>query len=172
MKHCKNCSLQYWCKIVLWMGTRPPETIYSFIQKHPDVDCFHYKRKVWKFWVKDNKKTHKEYTMLLGRYQCLPPHLGHQSLVRQLLKEGKNVLIALRKEDGTAKNPYTIKQRKKQFEKIFKKEIKKGTVKIIGIKDVVEVAYGRIPGWGIREIKLTPEIEAISGTKLRKEQNE
>ncbi len=115
---------------------------------------------------------HKQYTMLLGRYQCLPPHLGHQSLVLQLLKEGKNVLIVLRKSDGTDKNPYTIEQRKQAFEKIFKKELKETRVKIIGFEDVIEIAYGRTPGWGIREIKLAPEIEAISGTKLRKEKNE
>jgi len=113
-------------------------------------------------------KRHKQYSLVLGRFQCIPPHKGHQELIRTLLREGKNVLIALRKEDGTEKNPYTIEERKKAFEQIFKKEIEEGRVKIIGIEDVVEVVFGRAPGWKIREIRLSPELEKISATEIRK----
>ena len=91
-------------------------------------------------------KEHKEYTLLLGRYQCLPPHDGHCGLVRALLEEGKNVVIGLREEDGTDKNPYTQAQRTVEFEKIFKKEIEEGRVIIVNFPDIVEVAYGRTPG--------------------------
>lgn len=115
---------------------------------------------------------HKEYSMLLGRYQCLPPHEGHQGLVDSLLQEGKNVLIALRQSDGTEKNPYGFEERKKAFEQQFKKEIAEKRVKIIEIEDIVEIAYGRAPGWQIKQIQLGQEIEDISATAIRKKINE
>ena len=113
------------------------------------------------------KKRHKQWSLVLGRFQCLPPHEGHQQLIRTLLKEGKNVLIALRKEDKTNKNPYSVGQRKRAFKKIFKKEIKERKIKIIGIDNITEVVYGRKPGWRIREIKLSKKLEKISATKIR-----
>jgi FAD synthase len=113
------------------------------------------------------KSKHKQWSLLLGRFQCLPPHRGHQELVKTLLKENKNVLIALRKEDGSDKNPYSIRQRKKAFKKIFENEIKQGKIKIIGIEDVIEVVCGRKPGWKIRKINLSKNLEKISATKIR-----
>lgn len=113
-------------------------------------------------------KEHKVWTMLLGRFQC-KPHSGHIALVRHLLDQGKNVYIALRKEDKTKKNPFTIEQRKQWFTEIFKKEISAGRIKIKGIDDIIEVAYGRTPGWNIYEIRLGEDLEKISGTETRKQ---
>lgn len=114
---------------------------------------------------------HKQYSMLLGRYQSLPPHKGHCSLVYELLKQDKNVLIVLRKEDGGEKNPFSLKERKREFSAIFKKEIKEGKVKVVELEDVVEVCYGRTPGWKISEIRLDKETESISATKIRGKNN-
>lgn len=36
------------------------------------------------------------------------------------------------------------------------------------IPDVIEICYGRKPGWGIREIRLSEELEEISATSIRK----
>ena len=44
-------------------------------------------------------------------------------------------------------------------------------VKIIIIPDVDEVCYGRKVGWGIRQIRLSKEIENISATKIRNNGN-
>lgn len=117
------------------------------------------------------KSNHKEYSLVIGRFQCLPPHDGHVELIKTLLKEGKNVCIALREADLSEKNPYTSIDRRIAFENIFKQDILKGRVKIIDLPDVVEVVYGRTPGWKIREVRLSKELESISGTKMRK-QNE
>lgn len=122
-----------------------------------------YLRRGWNLKMK-----HKEWTMLLGRYQCLPPHKGHCELVRELLKQGKNVCIALRKEDKTEKNPFTQLERKMEFEKIFKKEIKEERICIIYVPDIIEIAYGRKPGWKITEIKLDKQTESISATEIRR----
>jgi len=115
---------------------------------------------------------HKEWTMLLGRFQCIPPHAGHQALVESLLDEGKNVLIGLRKEDGTDKNPYTLSQRTIAFWLMYEKEIEEGRVSIVPLPDIVEIAYGRTPGWKIKEIKLENNLEKISGTEMRKKNEE
>jgi len=113
-------------------------------------------------------KKHREWSMVLGRFQCLPPHEGHLGIIRQLLKEGKNVLIMLRKEDGTDKNPYTQQERFDAFCKIFPEETKTGRIIISAVPDINEVVFGRQPGWKIREIKLSEEIQKISATEIRK----
>ena len=115
------------------------------------------------------KQKHKKYSLVIGRFQCLPPHAGHLTLINKVLEEGGNVLIGLRKQDGTDKNPYTQKQRKRAFKNIYKKEIAEGRVIVMNIPDIEEVVYGRQVGWGIREIKLDAKTEAISATKIRKE---
>ena len=116
-------------------------------------------------------KEHKIYTLTIGRFQCEVPHEGHIKLIRSILNEGKNVCIALRKEDGTKNNPYTQKQRKEAFKKIFWKEILEEKVIIEPICDIDEIAYGRSVGYKFREIRLDKETEKISATKIRK-QNE
>ena len=108
-----------------------------------------------------------KYSLVIGRFQCLPPHQGHLRLIRKVLDEGKNVLIALRKEDGSKDNPYTQLEREIAFKKFFKKEIKEGRIKIIWIDDIEEVVYGRKVGWDVREIKLDKDTEKISATKIR-----
>ena len=118
------------------------------------------------------KKEHKIYEMAIGRYSIIPPHKGHQELINTLLREGKNVCIAIRDTEKSEKDPYTYEERHRAFRKIYGKEVAEGTVKIIKIPNLSNIVYGRSPGWGIREVRLSKEIEAISGTELRKKQNE
>ena len=113
--------------------------------------------------------SHKIYSLVIGRFQVIPPHGGHLTLIRTLLAEGKNVCIALRKSDGTESNPYRYERRHRAFQKIFFREMAEGRIKVIKLPDIEEVVYGRKVGWGIREIRLDPKIESISGTKIRKE---
>lgn len=110
---------------------------------------------------------HKIYSMAIGRYQCLPPHNGHIKLIRKVLDEGKNVCIAIRESEMDEKNPYSYIERKKEFDKIFKKEISDGRIRIHSLPDISEVFYGRGVGWSVREIKLDKETEKISGTEMR-----
>lgn len=115
---------------------------------------------------------HKKYSLFIGRYQ--PPHVGHLTLIKKVLDEGKNVCVAFREEDGTDKNPFSMNFRIESFtellinagyaEKILRKEII-----LTPFLDIGEVCHGRKVGWGIREIKLDEKIEAISATKIREE---
>ncbi len=109
----------------------------------------------------------EEYSLILGRFQVPMPHSGHFGLVDAVLREGKNVIIALRKEDGTEANPFTQAQRTVAFEGFYKEEIADGRIVIINVPNIVEVVYGRTPGWQIREVSV-PSASAVSGTEIRK----
>ena len=107
----------------------------------------------------------KNYSLFIGRYQ--PLHKGHIELIRVVLKEGKNVCVALRNTLTSNENPYSIRARKKMFRKHFRNELAEEQMKIITIPDIEEVCYGRKVGWRIRKIELPEQIESISATKIR-----
>lgn len=102
-------------------------------------------------------------SLVIGRFQ--PPHLGHQTLVETLLKEGRHVLIAVRDTEISINNPYSYEERKSALEIMF--NAWKNRVEIMKILDIDEVVYGRKVGWGIRELRFDKEIEDISATKIR-----
>jgi hypothetical protein len=108
----------------------------------------------------------EEYSLVLGRFQVPQPHRGHFALIDQLLREGKRVVIALRKEDGTDKNPFTQAQRAVAFEGFYKKEIAEERIVIINVPNIVEVVHGRTPGWRVRKVKV--DVPKVSGTEIRK----
>lgn len=118
------------------------------------------------------RKKHKLYELYIGRFSIVPPHEGHLGIINTLLKEDKMVCIAIRDTKISDKDPYTYEERHRAFQKIYYKEIAEGNVKIIKIPDIENAVFGRKPGWGIRQVRLSPEIEAISGTQLRKKQRE
>lgn len=109
---------------------------------------------------------HKKYSLFIGRWQCIPPHKGHIALIETALKEGKNVLIAIRDtEYDPEKNPYSVEQRRRALKKAFKKWGNR--VKIMKIPDIEAVCFGRKVGYDIREIRLSKDLEKISATKIR-----
>lgn len=101
-----------------------------------------------------------KYSLFIGRYQ--PFHKGHQKLIQTVLDEGKNVCVAIRDTEISESNPYSAHEREKMIAEAFPQ------VKIIIIPDIEEIVYGRKVGWGIRELHLDAETEAISGTAIRK----
>ncbi len=106
-----------------------------------------------------------KYSLFIGRYQ--PLHDGHKTLIRSVLDEGKNVLVALRDTVISKSDPHSINERQAMFEKEFPGETLTGQMKIMSIPDIEEVCYGRKVGWGIRQIELDPEVEKISATEIR-----
>ena len=110
------------------------------------------------------------YSLFIGRYQ--PFHKGHEALIRKVLDEGKNVLIACRITGVDKQNPYNYHERIKKIRNVFPYKQYGKRVRIIAIPDIEEVVYGRGVGWGVRELKLDKEIENISATKIRRKQNE
>jgi len=70
-----------------------------------------------------------------GRFQ--PLHKGHEKAIKDLLKKYQKIVIAIGSinKPRSYKNPFTYYERKKMFEIVFFTEIKKGRIKVIGIKD-------------------------------------
>ncbi len=123
------------------------------------------KKRNARFYAQEIEKriNNKKYSLFIGRYQ--PLHKGHIALIKTVLNEGKDVLVALRETPMNKENPYSISERKKMFSDVFGER-----VKVISIPDISEVCYGRKVGWGVREIRLAETVENISATKIR-EQN-
>ena len=108
-------------------------------------------------------KVPKIYSLVIGRFQ--PLHEGHVGLVRSLLGEGRNVLVALRDTPIDLKNPWTLGERKAMFEQVFGG---REDVKIMVVDDIEAVCYGRDPGWSIRRVELSKTVEAVSASQIRK----
>jgi nicotinamide mononucleotide adenylyltransferase len=109
----------------------------------------------------------KIYSLFPGRWSCIPPHKGHQELIKKILNEGKNVCVAIRNTPKSASDPYSVFRRRVAWIRIFWKEWLRGQFKVIKIPDIDEIVYGRKVGWSIREVHLDKDIEAISATKIR-----
>lgn len=107
------------------------------------------------------------YSLFIGRYQ--PWHDGHKALIDSVLAEGKNVCIAIRRTEISESNPYPAIERLRMIRETYPAN-KFPNVEVVIIPDIEEVCYGRDVGWGVREIRLDAETEAISATKIREQQ--
>jgi cytidyltransferase-like protein len=99
------------------------------------------------------------YSLFIGRWQ--PLHAGHKKLIQLVLDEGKEVCVAIRDTPIDKDNPYTVKEREAMIRRAFPQ------IKIIVIPDIEEIVFGRKVGYGIRELHLDADTEAISGTRIR-----
>ena len=108
-----------------------------------------------------------KYSMFIGRWQ--PWHKGHQWLIDQRLKEGKNVLICIRDVMPDEKNPYTCEEVYDNIQQQLREFIDEGVIKVMIIPDIESVNYGRNVGYEIIEHFPPPEIKEISATKVRNE---
>lgn len=100
-----------------------------------------------------------KYSLFIGRWQ--PFHDGHKALIQKIIDEGKNICIAIRDTEISENNPYSASEREKMILRVFP------NIKVIIIPDIEEIIYGREVGYGIREIRLDKDIEAMSGTLIR-----
>ena len=108
-----------------------------------------------------------KYSLFIGRWQ--PWHDGHQWLIDQRLKEGKNVCIAIRDVKPDENQPWTAQQIKDNLKIRFFNEITEGKIKVVIIPDIESVNYGRGVGYDIIEHNPPTDIKEISATKIRKQ---
>ncbi len=106
-----------------------------------------------------------KYALMIGRWQ--PFHDGHEALVRHVLDQGRNVCIAIRDTPRSETDPDTIATRMLNILRHFRVEIAEDRVRVIVVPDIEAVVYGRDVGYGIEEIALDADTEAISGTQIR-----
>ena len=110
-----------------------------------------------------------KYSMFIGRWQ--PWHKGHQWLIDQRLKEGKNVLLCIRDMLPDKNNPWTSEEVYDNLTSELSDLIHVGTVKIMIIPDIESVNYGRGVGYEIIEHVPPEDVGKISATKIRATMN-
>jgi len=108
-----------------------------------------------------------KYSLFIGRWQ--PWHEGHQWLIDQRLKEGKNVCIAIRDVEPDENQPWTAQQIKDNLKIRFFNEITESKIKITIIPDIESVNYGRGVGYDIIEHIPPQNVKEISATKIREQ---
>ena len=111
-----------------------------------------------------------KYSMFMGRWQ--PWHNGHQWLIDQRLKEGKNVWIAIRDVEPNKNQPWTAQEVLENLSKQLVDLINTGRIKISIVPDIESVNYGRGVGYEIIEHVPPENIKEISATKIRKKMRE
>ena len=111
-----------------------------------------------------------KYSMFIGRWQ--PWHKGHQWLIDQRLKDGKNVLICIRDVIPDEKNPYTCEEVYDNIQQQLREFIDEGVIKVMIIPDIESVNYGRGVGYEIIEHSPPEDIKKISATEIREQMNE
>ena len=102
------------------------------------------------------------YSMFIGRWQTW--HDGHQWLIDQRLKEGKNIWIAIRDVPVDDNNPWSAHEIKQSLEDRFRHDRR---IKVTVIPDIESVNYGRDVGYEVIEHAPPQEVKEISGTKIR-----
>jgi hypothetical protein len=107
----------------------------------------------------------KKYAMYIGRWQNW--HKGHEWLINQQLKKGKNVWVAIRDVLQDENNPKNAQQilNELQREPFFTNNFDKILLSII--PDIESVNYGRGVGYEVIYHEPPTDIEQISGTKIR-----
>ena len=105
-----------------------------------------------------------KYSMFIGRWQ--PWHNGHQWLIDQRLKEGKNVWIAIRDVEPNKNQPWTAQEVLENLSKQLVDLINTGRIKISIVPDIESVNYGRGVGYEIIEHVPPENIKEISATKI------
>ena len=108
-----------------------------------------------------------QFAMFVGRWQ--PLHKGHQSLFKQAMDEGKNVLICIRDVQPDEKNPFTAEEVKNNITEFYSQECESGMIKVMIIPDICSIEFGRGVGYDIIERIPPQEIGDISATKIREE---
>ena len=108
----------------------------------------------------------KKYAMFIGRWQTW--HKGHEWLINQQLEKGKNCWVAIRDVQQDEQNPKTAHQVLMDLSKepFFIDNSDKILLSII--PDIESVNYGRGVGYEVIYHQPPTEIEAISGTGIRK----
>lgn len=108
-----------------------------------------------------------QFAMFVGRWQ--PLHEGHQSLFKQAMDEGKNVLICIRDIKPDEKNPFTAEEVKNNIMNFYSQEVIDGKVKVMVIPDICSIEFGRGVGYDIIERIPPTQIGEISATKIREQ---
>jgi len=109
----------------------------------------------------------KETALLVGRFQ--PFHDGHLELVKKSLAKTDQCCIIVRNtHELDENNPYDFSFVRRHIHRKLYPDYK-GRYTVMQGPNITNIVYGRDPGYGVEQIKLTPDLEEISATEIRKE---
>lgn len=91
-------------------------------------------------------------------------------MFRKAYNKTGQVVILLREQDGSEKNPFGFEQRVEQISEGLRAEGFEIGVDydIVRVPNITHITYGRDVGYTIEQEFLGAEIEAISATEIRK----
>ncbi len=101
-------------------------------------------------------------SFMLGRFQLW--HAGHTALFKEALKEGR-VCIGVRNLKKSKSNPFDFREVEVSIQNAL--VAYEGRYNIIQMPNITSIVYGRDVGYDVKRIDLTPDLESISGTKIR-----
>jgi adenylylsulfate kinase len=105
--------------------------------------------------------------VFIGRFQ--PFHGGHVQCIERILSECDVCIVIVRDGAKGEQNPYDYHERLMMIRQAFP-DAKRVWVQAIADPGFDLTVYrGRDVGWKLEDIRLPPEVEAISATKLRNE---
>ena len=106
----------------------------------------------------------KPTAVFIGRYQ--PFHQGHKALIELGIKKYGQAWIGVRTMPRDEKNPYDYFDIEDMIYKALGAEYA-GKFSVDPLPNVASVMYGRDVGYKVEQVRLPPELEEISATRIR-----
>ncbi|WP_316976690.1 adenylyl-sulfate kinase [Shumkonia mesophila] len=104
--------------------------------------------------------------LFVGRWQ--PFHDGHRALIEKGIERAGQVCIAVRNTHSRddASNPFPFEEVKERIETALWRH--KGRFSVIDMANITHIFYGRDVGYAVERLELSPEVEEISATEIRR----
>ncbi len=102
--------------------------------------------------------------LFMGRWQLFTE--AHKALVEEGLKRVGQVCIAIREQETSDKNPFSLNEVEQDIRTAMKEH--EGKYTIVRLPNITNVFYGRDVGWSIEQIDL-PDFINVSATKIREQ---
>lgn len=106
--------------------------------------------------------------IMIGRFQGAF-HDGHKALLDQVIERHGFCTILVRTMPVSKSNPLGLQGVFQVIQEALQDEKYKGRYGIMAAPNVAGVYYGRDVGYNVEQIELSPELQAISTTDIRKE---
>jgi hypothetical protein len=84
-------------------------------------------------------KKHRKWTTIIGYCKKIPIDKTFITYIKSLLKQDKNILIMIKKENYELKPKYTPKEKFDALCKVFPKETKTGKIIISVVPDIIKI---------------------------------
>ena len=104
--------------------------------------------------------------LLIGRFQ--PFHDGHRALALEIIRRDGQVCFGVRDTGGNdTSNPFEFVAVRDRIVAAMADQA--GKFRVVHLPNISTVYYGRDVGYTIERLHLSPDIEAVSATAIRKE---